>query len=600
MILTNRVNQCEHCLDLTEFNTCLQATTSSVGLGPTPSSVLKMIEGGAPVLANLKKIEDRLRLHLKPDGNWDLYNGIPNAPRAHKPDAGIFDPALVAPADIQWLPPIPDIPLFITFHGNGIQLWRDRAGPFLSHIPPRIPTCRLHPTTSLLGHDEPLIFPKNFPLGFSNELGVFISPGGKNIEYENAWQHIWGITNCNDATRSASWPIHFGRAMEDMAPHEMDGRARLGRASDAASAFGPWITTIDEVPNVLDLLIHCWGADGSYCRAHSSAYIMGPRNAIQYLSRFMTLPAGTGFQFGAPGQDGVGGFADAAQAHLKTCTMDMEHVGPLTNPIWCEDLLDSGRGKGEGYYGLISRHRGVAIDTAPKENETPFPYKTHSIWSLGYNNHDAAQEPAFAPDHQRLYEIFPQSTLSYGQAIELPAIANEIEVSCELACVIGPRQLARVAEEEVPDYLAGITIMIGLRDNGLINELPLPTAHEIRHGTILGRWYDGFNAARPQLAPAEDLDSLGDRKMKITIDNIGQVTTQTSHYLQGFGQTLAFMCKEITFLPGDIISLGTAGKTLRIPADTKLLPDAAITAEIAGLGEFSIGITDRRTMDKTN
>ncbi|MBH04809.1 MAG: hypothetical protein CMJ20_00655 [Phycisphaeraceae bacterium] len=60
------------------------------------------------------------------------------------------------------------------------------------------------------------------------------------------------------------------------------------------------------------------------------------------------------------------------------------------------------------------------------------------------------------------------------------------------------------------------------------------------------------------------------------------------------------MCKEITFLPGDIISLGTAGKTLRIPANTKLLPDAAITAEIAGLGEFSIGITDRRTLDKTN
>ena len=81
LILTNRVNQCEYCLDLTEFNTYLQATTSSVGLEPTPSSVLKMIEGGAPVLANLKKIEERLRLHLNPDGNWDLYNGIPNARR---------------------------------------------------------------------------------------------------------------------------------------------------------------------------------------------------------------------------------------------------------------------------------------------------------------------------------------------------------------------------------------------------------------------------------------------------------------------------------------------------------------------------------------
>ena len=592
LILVNAVNRCQHCLDLVEFSACLAASGCDWGIAPTPASLLGIIEGGQPALDNLKRIQDRLMAFVDA-GNRDLYEGtVPD--QVGREGADVFGPALVPPAEVRFLPPVPDVPLFVTFHGNGITLWRDRLGTVESRTPPRLPACRLHPATSLLGHEEPLIFPANQPMGFSNELGVVIAPGGKDIPYDQAHRHIWGITNCNDATRSGVWPIHYGRPYKELVWHEREGRARLGRASDAASAFGPWITTVDEVPNVHDLLIHCWGPDGSYCRAHSSAYIMGPRNVVDYFSRFMTLPAGTILQFGAPGTDGVGGFDDIGIVHGKTCEMDMEHVGILSNPLWCEEKLPDRRQDGEGFYGLVSRLRGIDIAAARREEDQPFPRGTRSVWAVAYNDRITAQQADFAPDRQRHYEIFPRSTLSTGQPVVLPAIGADVEVSCELAAVVGPRPIARLAPADVAAHLLGITILVGLRDNGLPAELKSPTTRELFFGRILGRWYDGCNAIRPELSPPSDLDAIGAREMRVEVDGLGPSLTNTSDYLLGFAEAISFMSREITFLPGDVISLGPAGAPVTIPADRKLPEGSTIRAAIEGIGEMTVPVIDKR------
>ena len=592
MVVTNAIHRCQCCLDLVKMDELLATSAKDWNLAPIPSSVLGIIQGGQEVMDNLKRLEQRLLRHLD-RRNTDAFDGdVPD--NLNKPDREVFDQAIIAAPEICWLPPIPDIPLFITFHGNGIQLWRDRLGPQIHHVPPRVPACRLHPVTSLLGHEEPLIFPQGHPTGFSNELGVIIAPGGKNIPYEEAHRHIWGVTNCNDATRSGVWPIHFGRPMSEMVMHEQEGRARLGRASDAASAFGPWITTVDEVPNVHDLLIHCWGADGSYCRAHSSTYIMGPRNTLDYFSRFMTIPAGTGLQFGAPGTDGVGGFRDMQQAHGKTCEMDMEHVGVLRNTIECEEMIPDARKPREGWYGLVSRRRKIDVASAACCDEQPFPYKTRSIWGLQYNDRISAQQEEYAPDRQRHHEIYPSNTLSTGEPVELPACGADVDVSCELVAVVGKRQLACLKADQVCEYLSGITVLVGLRDHGLSNEYPSPTNREIFFGSLLGRWYDGFNAVRTQLSPVADLDELNAREMQVEIEEVGRVVTCTSDYLQSFAEAISFMSREITFLPGDVISLGPAGKVLRVPCDMKLSEGASVYAAIKGIGELTVPLVDHR------
>lgn len=577
LVITNEALRCQWCLDLCAANGLLQSTGKEWGVGPLPSSLLKIIQGGSPALDNLKRLQDVLLRSLAA-GNQDL-----------------FGDSLVAAPFVRWLPPLPDCPLFITFHDNGVSLWRDRKIPVADRaMITRVPMCRLHPITSVLGHLEPMIFPRGHPVQYGNELTVVIAPGGKDVSYKDARKQVWGITNANDATRSSVWPLHFGRPYEQLERHEQEARARLGRASDAASAYGPWITTSDEVPNVHDVLLYSFGPDGGYSRGHSSAYSVGPANAIAYFSRFMTLPPGAMFQFGAAGVDGVGHFKETEPVHGQTCDMEMEHVGMLHNPLWAEEKSPLKREPGEGFYGLISRLRGVDLAKHFCPDEQPFPQGTRSIWTMMYNDKVTAQQPEFGPDKQRHYEICPASTLSTGQAVTLPVHAGLIEVSCELAAVIGRRPAARLAAEDVAGYLEGVTIMVGLRDHGLTDELPLATGREAMFARLMGRWADGFNAVSPALTPLAGMTDVADREMRVSIAGGDEVVTRTSDYLVDLAQTIAFISREITLLPGDVISLGAAGKVLHVAADRRLPEGSRISASIQGVGEFSVPLIDRR------
>lgn len=576
LVVTNEGLRAKWCVDLAEINALASDPTANLSVEPIPASVLGIIRAGPSALENLKRLQDLLLDSIAGGGQER------------------FGRALVRPDAVYWLPPIPDSPLFITFHGNSVGLWRDRSVE-MAHRPiiSRVPACRLHLVTSNLGHLEPLIFAEGDSVQYGNELGVVIAPGGKNISYEDADDHVWGVMNCDDVTRF-TWAQHFPQSPGRMGPHIGDARARLGRASDAACPAGPWITTIDEIGDPLELLMHAWGPDGGYDRAHTWAYIMGPRNALGYMSRFMTLPPGSILQLGAAGVDGVGMLPDPKAVHGQAVEVSLEGGGTLSNPIWCEGDSDLQRDPGEAFYGLITRHRGLDLAKAFCPDAQPFPHGTRGVWSVRYNDRETAKGPDGGPDLARHYEILPRNSLSTGEPVEIPRHGERIDVSCELAAVIGTRPVGRVAADEALEYLAGLTIMVGMRDNGLVAELESPTSREIPFAEIFGRWYDGFNAVKPDLKPLGPNGAVGDREMRLVLNGVGEVVTRTSDYLLDFGQVISFLSKEITLLPGDVVSLGAAGKWLVIPADHKLAEGATLHASIEGLGDFRVPLVDLR------
>ncbi len=583
LVITNAGLRAKWCLDLSEANTMLNSAGREWPVQLAPPSVRQIVEGGMPALDNLKRWQDVLLSAID------------------RSDGEAFGPALVPPEEVCWLPPIPNCPLFITFHGNSIGIWRDRGGGLelpqsmpARAILSRVPTCRLHPETATLGHMEPLIFSRGQPFGFGNELGVVLAPGGKNISYDDGMAHVWGITNCDDVTRSTVWPTHFGSSLNQMPRHEGDSRARLGRASDASCPTGPWITTIDEVPNVLDLLMYAAGPDGSYDRAHTWSYIMAPHNAIAYLSRFMTLPAGTTLQLGAAGLDGISRFDDPEPIHGQHLEVSMERVGTLSNPIWCEERSGVPRATGEGFYRSITRHRGLDTAEAFCSEEQPFPRGTRSIWAVRHNDRYSAEEPAYSRAHQRQYETFPRHSLASGQAVEIPVHADRIDVSCELAAVIGTQPIARVAAEDVPALLAGVTVMVGMRDSGLLTELTAPTDWEAFDAGLLGRWGDGFNSVSPEIVSVAEAGDLNNLEMRVTLTGMGQAVTRSADYLMDLNEVIAFITKEITLLPGDVVSLGCAGRFLELPKGQKLSEGATLEASIEGIGELSVPLIDKR------
>ena len=273
--------------------------------------------------------------------------------------------------------------------------------------------------------------------------------------------------------------------------------------------------------------------------------------------------------------------------------VECERVGVLSNPIWCEQNLDDPRKTGEGWHSLISRHRGVDLAKAFCPDEQPFPNGTRTIWVVGYNDQETAEQPEFGPDHQRHYEICPPSTLSTGEPVEIPPHGDRVELSCELAAVIGRRLVERVGPNEVIGLLEGFTIMVGMRDYGLYAELDAPTDRETMFSGYFGRWVDGFNATCPNLVPAGDVD-IDDLEMRLSLDGIGQAVTRTSDYVFNFGRVISFLSNQITLLPGDVVSLGSAGERLIISPEVKLPVGSKIFASIESLGEFAVPLNDRR------
>ena len=600
LVLVNEANRCQWCVDLAAVRDVLAGAGRPWGIEPLPTSIRLLIEAGPKALDNLRRLQDRVRDALR------------------RGEIKTLGDAVLRPEQTRWLPPIPDVPLFITFHGNNIGMFRDnpRIRPE-GYAVRRAPVCRLHPVTATLGHLEPLIFPRRERLSYGNELGVVIGPGGKHIASEDAPHHVWGVTNCDDVTRSGAWDTKHFRpsaggdaassastastgqpATQTPAPpfsrHESDASHRLGRASDVSSPFGPWITTIDEVPDVHDLLMYAWGPDAGYSRSHTYSYFMGPKIAVTYLSRFMTLPAGSVLQLGASGVDGVGRFSDVAPIHGQNVEVDMEHVGVLSNPLWCEDMAPEERRSDEAFYGLVTRMRGIDLAQAMQTDPQPFPHGTRSVWGVRFNDRETAKQPEFGPDHQRHFEHYPATTLSSGEAVVLPIHGDTVDVTCELAAVIGPRQVGRVRASDVPEYLAGYTIMIGFRDHGLIEELSDPAREEILGATIFGRWADGFNAASRNLVSIETAPDISNAEMSLRIDDVGDLSWRTSDYLLGLSEVIAFISREITLLPGDVVTLGAAGPPLTIPAGRRLAAGVYARARIEGLGEFSVPIDDQR------
>ena len=214
LVVTNEGLRAKWCVDLAEINALASDPTANLSVEPIPASVLGIIRAGPSALENLKRLQDLLLDSIAGGGQER------------------FGRALVRPDAVYWLPPIPDSPLFITFHGNSVGLWRDRSvGMAQRPIISRVPACRLHLVTSNLGHQEPLIFAEGDSVQYGNELGVVIAPGGKNISYEDADDHVWGVMNCDDVTRF-TWAQHLPPVAR------RDGSAHRRRQSAVRKGLG--------------------------------------------------------------------------------------------------------------------------------------------------------------------------------------------------------------------------------------------------------------------------------------------------------------------------------------------------------------------------
>lgn len=204
--------------------------------------------------------------------------------------AAMADASVISVADVTFLPPIPDagriICVGLNYKSHIAETGRD--APKYPILFPRYPD-------SLVGNGEDLVAPKvSDTFDFEGELAFVVGKPGRHISPEDALQHVAGYACFNDGSIRA-----FQRHTSQFMP---------GKTFWRSGAFGPYLVTRDEVPDVGALHLQT-RLNGTVMQDTSvDDLLFGVEDLVAYLSSIFPLQPGDVVATGTTG--GVGAFRD--------------------------------------------------------------------------------------------------------------------------------------------------------------------------------------------------------------------------------------------------------------------------------------------------
>jgi 2-keto-4-pentenoate hydratase/2-oxohepta-3-ene-1,7-dioic acid hydratase in catechol pathway len=187
--------------------------------------------------------------------------------------------------DMVLLPPIPAPEKLWCIGVN----YRDRNAEYKDNSDlPKYPSLFVRNPSSVVGSGQPIEKPKiSEQLDYEGELVIVIGKPGRHIPREQAWQHIFGMTLCNEGS-VRDW-LHHGKF-----------NVTQGKNFDRSGSIGPWIVTADELDprGPHDIVTR---VNGEIRQQDSTERLMFPFDfLIAYLSTFATLKPGDMIATGTP------------------------------------------------------------------------------------------------------------------------------------------------------------------------------------------------------------------------------------------------------------------------------------------------------------
>ncbi len=218
--------------------------------------------------------------------------------------------------EIEFLPPVPAPEKIICIGLN----YKDHSEESGFEVP-EYPAVFARFANSLVGAGAPIIRPKvSDMLDYEGELAVIIGKGGHHIDKEDALDHVAGYALFNEASvrdyqiRTQQWTV--------------------GKTFDKTGAFGPELVTPDELPEGCKGLRLTTVLNGEEVQnASTDDLIFDIATLVSLMSEVMTLAPGDVIVTGTPA--GVGALRKPP-LWLKpgdVCTISIEKIGTLTNPV---------------------------------------------------------------------------------------------------------------------------------------------------------------------------------------------------------------------------------------------------------------------------
>jgi 2,4-diketo-3-deoxy-L-fuconate hydrolase len=149
-------------------------------------------------------------------------------------------------------------------------------------------------TSAVVGPNDPIQIPRGaMKTDWEVELGVVIGEPGLYIDEADAMRHVAGLCVINDVSERE---FQLERA----------GTWDKGKGCDTFGPTGPWLVTLDEIPDI-DALDMWLDVDGERMQTGSTeTLIFKVPQLVSYCSRFMSLQPGDIISTGTPPGVGMG------------------------------------------------------------------------------------------------------------------------------------------------------------------------------------------------------------------------------------------------------------------------------------------------------
>lgn len=189
----------------------------------------------------------------------------------------------------------------------------------------KYPSMFFKPPNSFVAHNQPILRPpESEQLEYEGEICLVIGKTGRRIPRDRVFEHVAGITMCNEGT-IRDW-IRHGRF-----------NVTQGKAWDATGSMGPWMTTGVDLTKPLHIVCKI---NGEVTQDDTSDHmIFGFVDILSYVSTFMTLKPGDIICTGTPTKLNQ---KDGERKWLKAgdvFEMTVPEVGTLKNKVQDEKAL---------------------------------------------------------------------------------------------------------------------------------------------------------------------------------------------------------------------------------------------------------------------
>ena len=218
-------------------------------------------------------------------------------------------------SEVELLPTIPDPDKIFCIGVNYATHLAESGHPTPAH-----PMIFTRFANSQVGHGQPMIRPlESERFDYEGELAVVIGKGGRRIPREHALSHVAGYACYNDGS-IRDWQRHTSQ----FAP---------GKNFVGTGAFGPWMVTTDEIPDVSKLHIATRLNGVEVQAAPISDLVFDVPALIAYCSTFTELAAGDVIVTGTTG--GVGAYRTPPlwMKDGDVVEVEISGIGTLRNPV---------------------------------------------------------------------------------------------------------------------------------------------------------------------------------------------------------------------------------------------------------------------------